>query len=372
MINKNSDEFTLDLFIKVTFIKHKNSFSCDFYDYLNFIHILNDEKHSELLKSSIKSRLLRNGKMRFFIEVLKTYYGIIIEKIHIKELDLILYNLCNKELREYLKQFNFNLKINLFKHFEGSIYLSLLKHRFLINPLHVYSQEDFQMAIKKDNFFKNLCFFTEFEDISSFSSKAISFNNIFMIFEKASDKNFLSVFYHFLYFNLSKLSTIYLDFYYLSHFAKFQSTIFKLIFEKLINEIEELKEKMLIICDNSDHLDNDLTKVFNEKLLELAKRYNKRLFVLNINTISNKSKVDLKEIINYEFNSNMIMEISKRFMERNVEIYDKGMMINLIQDINKYNSEEILSSKQSLYEFIFYKAKKIDFIELEKLVNPIF
>ncbi len=179
MINKLSDEFTLDLFIKVSFIKHKNTNSFDFYDYLNFIHILNDEKHSELIKSSIKLRLLRNGKMRFFIEVLKTYYGIIIEKIQINELNLILYNLFNKDLREYLKQSNFNIKINLCKHFEGSIYLSLLKHRFYISPLHVYSQEDFQIAIRKDNLFKNLCFFIEFQEFSSFSSKAISFNNIF-------------------------------------------------------------------------------------------------------------------------------------------------------------------------------------------------
>lgn len=370
MINKISDDYNLDLFIKVTFIKHKKRISFDYYDYLNFVHILNDEKYSDLLKSSIKSRLLRNGKMLLFIEVLKVYYGIIVEKIEIKEMDLTMYSLSSKDLREYLKQYNFNIKINLCKHFEGSLYLELLKHRFNISPLHVYSLEDLQLALKKDNLFKNLCFFIDSED--SFSSKSFSFNNIFIIYEKASDKNFLSVFYYYLIFNIHKLSTIYIDFYYLSHFANFQSTTYNSIVETLIKEIEELKEKMLVICDNSDHLNNDSTKSFYEKILEIAKRNNKRIFVVMINSISSKCKVDLKEVLKYEFNSNMIMEISKRYMEKNVEIYDKNMIINLMNDISSYSAEEILSSKQSLHEFIFYKAKKIDFIELEKLVNPIF
>lgn len=372
MINYNTDEYTLDVFITLNFIKHKNESLVRFYDYLNFIHIINDEKQSDLLKSSIKSRIMRNGKLRFFVEILKTYYGIIIEKIVIKELDLTVYNLGNKNLRERLKASNFNLKINYLKYFDGSIYLNLLKQRFSINPTIIFSQKDMQNAIMNDYLFKNLKFFIENEEFISINKLVNPFSNIFLTYEKPSDKNFLSVLYNFIYLNISKIQFTYLDFYDLSHFAKYQSTTTITIFQTFLKELEDFNGKILIICNNSDHLYNESTKFYYEKLIDLGKRLNRKIFIININTISSENQIDFKEFTKYEFNSNMIMDISKSFMEKQVEIYDKDMIIQLAQDINRYSFEEIQTSKQSLYDFIFYKARKIDFIELEKLVNPIF
>ena len=370
MKNENITELTLIVFIEINFIYDRSS-NCarfNYYNYLNFIRIMNDEKQSVILRNLIRTGLLKHGKMKFCLEFFKFYYGINVKKLRIDELDLILYNVSNKYIRETLKDYEFILYLDYIDHFNGFKYLDSLKNRFKIDPSIVYDDEGIEFVKMNDNLFKHLAFFIECSNDNQISQMGDNSIKIFSI--KDSLENFLSVFYAFLKINIFEMNIILLDFYCLSHYAKFELAYIKIFYEGMFKEINKSNKKFVIITENSEHLD-ELGKLFLNRIL--TNNINHRILIINLPKLwNNKQQMtfNFKQSI-HEFNLNNIMKASQRFQRTIAEIYDKNIIIKLFENINHCSLDEFRRSKQFFFEFLVEKVKKIDFVQLEKLINPI-